>query len=161
MSQVFTAHKTIHVLASNPHPPRTEYRVAWGEENWSDQIVRGTKVQMVYNGRVGGRLSPTFPDNTPDKAAVLRALEMLEAGQGVSSKLEKLFIYTDSIPVGQVIDDEYMDRVEEITHEYHINSQPQAAISNPVSVVHQKTIELGIDKKNEFRHVAFVYEVTL
>lgn len=161
MSQVFTAHKSIHVLASNPHPSKTEYRVAWGEENWNGQKVRGTKVQMVYNGRVGGRLSPTYPDGTPDKAAVLAALEMLEEGKGASSKLEKLFIYTESVLIGQVIDDAFLDRAEELTHEYHIQLHPQAAISNVVSVEHQKTIDLGIDERSGFKHVGFVFEVNI
>lgn len=77
MAQVFYPKKAIFVPATGGHPPNAEYKISWGTEKWSNKDVYVTKVQMVYDGKVAGRISPSFPDNTLDLKAVKEALKIL------------------------------------------------------------------------------------
>jgi hypothetical protein len=89
MSRVFNPHRAIYVPATGGHPKNAEYRVAWGVEQW-DTPVNVTKVQMVYDGRVAGMLSPSYPDNTLDEMAVTFALKLLKDSRyGTNSKTIK------------------------------------------------------------------------
>ena len=54
------------VEASYPHPKKTMYRVSIGEEEWNGSFVQVIKVQMVYDGIVAGRKSPSYPVGTDD-----------------------------------------------------------------------------------------------
>lgn len=87
MSRVYFPQFYEDVKASAPHPPETYYRVSRGVEHWGDgepQYVY--KIQMVYDGVVAGRKSPSFPDNSNDMEAVLDAMARIKKGQGKRSR---------------------------------------------------------------------------
>lgn len=58
--------KSTYVQASLPHPTNTQYKVSIGLEKWGDKNVLVSKVQIVYNGKVSGRKSPSYPIGTDD-----------------------------------------------------------------------------------------------
>ena len=58
--------KTVYVNASSPHPENTQYKISIGLETWGDQNHEVVKVQMVYNGEIAGRRSPSYPLGTDD-----------------------------------------------------------------------------------------------
>jgi hypothetical protein len=76
-----TVGRSIDVPASPPHAPGTTYRVSFGHEQWIDGSYPVGKVQMVYNGVVSGRRSPSFPEGTDDYFRVLNAFSTLNAGR--------------------------------------------------------------------------------
>lgn len=66
------------VDASPPHDPLTQYRVSFGIEYWDDeQPQEVAKIQMVYDGVVSGRRSPSFPAGTNDVARCVEAFKRL------------------------------------------------------------------------------------
>jgi hypothetical protein len=79
MAKVFFPKAHILVPASSPHPPNTQYRVAIGEEIWDDKRHKVLKIQMVYNGEVAGRRSPSYPLGTDDYIRVTEAADRLYA----------------------------------------------------------------------------------
>lgn len=68
------------------HPPNTFYRVSIGHEHWDGGPQQVYKVQMVYNGAVSGRRSPSFPVGSRDWENVIAAMEELKAGGGSSGR---------------------------------------------------------------------------
>ena len=46
-------------------------------ENWGDKFVEVVKVQMVYDGQVAGRISPSYPIGTDDYEKVEEAIKSL------------------------------------------------------------------------------------
>jgi hypothetical protein len=66
------------VPASPPHAPGAAYRVSFGIEYWGEEPQEVAKVQMVYNGVVSGRRSPSYPSGTDDFVGVVEALKRLE-----------------------------------------------------------------------------------
>ena len=66
------------VPASSPHPSATVYRVSFGLEYWGEEPHEVAKVQMVYDGAVAGRRSPSYPSGTDDFERVVEALHQLE-----------------------------------------------------------------------------------
>ena len=74
-----SANKTIFVKASQPHPENTEYKISIGLEQWDDGNHEVVKIQMVYNGEVAGRRSPSYPIGTDDFQRVCRKTEELMA----------------------------------------------------------------------------------
>lgn len=76
----------IDVPASPPHPPETCYRVSFGREHWGDDLAYVYKVQMVYEGAVSGRKSPSYPDGTDDWKHVEEAMHELKGGGGHSGR---------------------------------------------------------------------------
>ncbi len=54
------------IPASYPHPDNTMYRISVGDEEWGGTFVQVVKVQMVYDGNVAGRKSPSYPLGTDD-----------------------------------------------------------------------------------------------
>ena len=119
MAQVFSPRRAIFVPASSgepgTHPKNTEYRVAWGFEQWEGSTVGVTKVQMVYNGRVAGMLSPSYPDNTLDEKAVTFALKLLKEGWGTATKKSK-----DVLVLRKIDSPEEIEKLEaEIEDEVH------------------------------------------
>jgi len=80
MSKVFFPKKSIIIDAScPPHPQNTQYKISVGEEDWSGSLVTVYKVQMMYDGVVSGRRSPSFPVGTDDLERVNEELEKLKA----------------------------------------------------------------------------------
>ncbi|MCM3318059.1 hypothetical protein M3603_15685 [Rummeliibacillus stabekisii] len=91
MAKAFNERRCIYVPATGGHPKNTEYRVAWGHELW-EQPTAVTKVQMVYNNKVAGRLSPSFPDDTFDRETVISAFALLDEGKGTNSKTSRMVL---------------------------------------------------------------------
>lgn len=107
MAKVFKAKKTIFIPAtsgSNAHPELTEYRVAWGTEQWT-QPTDVTKIQMVYKGTVAGMLSPSYPDNTNDLKAVLTAIKFLPTVEENTHYVCTLREVDDSFSIDEVEDE--------------------------------------------------------
>ncbi|MCX7095888.1 MAG: hypothetical protein NTY50_20925 [Methylobacter sp.] len=68
MAKTFFPHanKTVYVDASEPHPPKTQYKISIGSEIWGGQNHEIVKIQMVYDGEIAGRRSPSYPLGTDD-----------------------------------------------------------------------------------------------
>ena len=79
MSSIFYPKRTILVPASRPHPQNTHYKVSIGEEEWNGTLHTVIKVQIMNNGKVSGRISPSFPYNTDDAQRVFQAIKDIEA----------------------------------------------------------------------------------
>lgn len=77
MAKTFFPELTEHVEASPPHPNNTQYRVSIGVEDWEGSFVPVAKIQMVYQGVVAGRKSPSYPIGTSDFHIVNKTLEKL------------------------------------------------------------------------------------
>jgi len=77
MAKIFYPEETIIVKASEPHPTDTQYKVSVGLEDWNGTFVKVVKVQMVYDGVVAGRRSPSFPIGTDDIYRVNEAIDKL------------------------------------------------------------------------------------
>ncbi|EMF46290.1 hypothetical protein B481_2017 [Planococcus halocryophilus Or1] len=79
MAKTFFPKMFIMVPASNPHPPNTEYKVSIGEEAWGGDQHPVLKVQMVYEGEIAGRRSPSYPFGSDDFQRVMTAANKLLA----------------------------------------------------------------------------------
>ncbi len=77
MTKTFFPEKHKLVLASSPHPPNTYYKVSIGLEDWEGSYVPVVKVQMVYNGIVAGRKSPSYPIGSDDHRRVAETIKNL------------------------------------------------------------------------------------
>ncbi|PSU42622.1 hypothetical protein C9J12_28755 [Photobacterium frigidiphilum] len=70
--------KTIRVVASEPHPTGTKYKISMGIEIWGgDTGHEVIKIQMEYNDVVSGRRSPSYPIGTDDYKRVMEAVNSL------------------------------------------------------------------------------------
>jgi hypothetical protein len=76
--KVFHPITSENVSASEPHPANTFYKVSVGIEYWGETAHEVCKVQMVYDGEVSGRRSPSYPVHTDDFARVTGAMTRLE-----------------------------------------------------------------------------------
>ena len=66
------------IPASKPHPEGTAYRISIGDEEWDGGVFHSViKVQMMYNGKVAGRKSPSYPVGTDDYKRVSEAIQQL------------------------------------------------------------------------------------
>lgn len=77
MARTFYPRKSILVAASEPHPEGTEYKISIGDEEWSEVYHSVIKIQMVYEGRVAGRKSPSYPSDSDDYFRVNEAIQEL------------------------------------------------------------------------------------
>lgn len=79
MAKTFFPHsnREISVPASKPHPDGTEYRISTGLETWDNGNHEVVKIQMVYNGKVAGRRSPSYPVGTDDFSRVMEEAKKL------------------------------------------------------------------------------------
>lgn len=66
MAKTFFPTKSIYVAASKPHPLNTQYKISIGAEIWEDNNHEVIKVQMVYDNKIAGRRSPSYPIGTND-----------------------------------------------------------------------------------------------
>lgn len=71
------ADKVAFIKASKPHPDNTEYKISIGLEDWGGEMHEVVKVQMVYDGEVAGRRSPSFPLGTDDMQRVMTKAQEL------------------------------------------------------------------------------------
>lgn len=84
MPKVYTPIDYVLVKASVPHPENTEYKISLGYEDWGGQKPEHVlKVQMVYDGVVSGRRSPSYPIGTDDYKRVTEAISKLLIKNGV------------------------------------------------------------------------------
>jgi len=83
MAKTFFPHssKTIYINASSPHPENTQYKISIGYEIWGDENHEVVKIQMVYDGLIAGRRSPSFPLGTDDYQRVTKKVEELIANR--------------------------------------------------------------------------------
>lgn len=73
------SNRTAIIKASPPHPANTEYKISIGLETWGAENHPVVKIQMVYDGEIAGRRSPSFPLGTDDFQRVTKkAQEMLD-----------------------------------------------------------------------------------
>jgi len=87
MSKVYFPIRYEDVPASAPHEGNPAYRVSFGIEHWGDGSAQHVyKVQMVYNGSVAGRKSPSFPAESDDLDRVYQAMRRIKAGAGKSGR---------------------------------------------------------------------------
>ena len=77
MARTFYPRRTTLVEASAPHPAGTAYKVSIGDEDWEGIFQTVVKVQMVANGKVQGRKSPSYPIGTDDFQRVAEAIDLL------------------------------------------------------------------------------------
>lgn len=77
MAKVFFPIDYVMIEASKPHPENTQYKVSFGHEDWDGKHVPIFKVQMVYDGKVSGRRSPSYPLNSDDYERVHNAVQEL------------------------------------------------------------------------------------
>ncbi|ETT85579.1 hypothetical protein [Bacillus mycoides] len=155
MAKVFDARRAIFIPATGGHPPLTEYRVAWGYENWG-QPVPVTKVQMVYNNKVAGMLSPSYPDKTLDERAMILALDLVKKGYGTSSKKSRTVLVLKQIDPEKgrnelidVIEDELIQMYQDMY------TKPDAGFTVPVHAVLEKELEL------EGNVLAFIFNIDI
>jgi len=73
--------KTVYVNASAPHPENTQYKISIGLETWGNQNHEVVKIQMVYDGEIAGRRSPSYPLGTDDYQRVMTKLQELIANR--------------------------------------------------------------------------------
>lgn len=87
MAKVYYPTHYIDVPASPPHEGNPAYRVSKGIEHWGPGNPQHVyKVQMVYNGEVSGRRSPSYPEGSNDAERVAQALADIKAGKGLSAR---------------------------------------------------------------------------
>jgi hypothetical protein len=86
MSKTFFPELSELVSASHPHSHLTQYKVGIGMEEWNGSYVRVVKVQVVYNGIVSGRRSPSYPIGSDDYLRVNEAIARLIAKHSEQSK---------------------------------------------------------------------------
>lgn len=79
--KIFHPQKSIMVKASHPHPDNTEYKVSLGTEFWGSYPATVIKIQMVYDGKIEGRRSPSYPIGTDDYERVNVAIQKLMSGK--------------------------------------------------------------------------------
>lgn len=77
MARTFYPRNSKVIPASAPHPDGTEYKISIGDEDWDGVFETVIKVQMVYDGKVAGRKSPSYPIGTEDWKRVATAIEEL------------------------------------------------------------------------------------
>lgn len=75
--KTFYPSKCTYIDASAPHPPKTQYKISVGVEVWDGMPVQVTKIQMVYDGKVEGRKSPSYPTQSNDFARVCEEAQKL------------------------------------------------------------------------------------
>ncbi len=76
--RTFYPRNAIQIPASKPHPDGTVYRISIGDEEWDGGVFHSViKVQMMYNGKVAGRKSPSYPVGTDDYKRVSEAIQQL------------------------------------------------------------------------------------
>ncbi len=72
-----SSNKIDYVDASPPHPEKTQYKISIGTEVWDKENHEVVKIQMVYDGKIAGRRSPSFPLDTDDFQRVTSKTEEL------------------------------------------------------------------------------------
>ena len=77
--------QTVYVEASKPHPNNTQYKISIGLETWGKENHEVLKIQMVYNGKISGRRSPSYPVGTDDFQKVMAEVSKLMSNRDNSN----------------------------------------------------------------------------
>ncbi len=75
--KVFNPRKSMVIDASSPHPDNTQYKISIGDEEWDGESHLVVKVQIMYNGKVAGRKSPSYPIDSDDYMKVCETINTL------------------------------------------------------------------------------------
>lgn len=96
MARTFYPRKTRFVPASEPHVAGAEYKISVGDEDWGNGTYQPVvKVQMVYDGKVAGRKSPSYPVASGDWKKVQMAIdELVEDEDGVETSSNVFMVPT-------------------------------------------------------------------
>lgn len=150
MSRVYEPSICIHVIASSPHPPKTEYRVSRGYEKW-EQKVAVTKIQMVYDGKVAGKIAPSIPENTNDLPAILFAIKLLHQGWGVHSKTKRCVVMVKKNSPHQTVG-ELSEQAQNEIHDFYTELYPPMTLVDVIER-HREPLENDL--------MAFVFDVNI
>lgn len=78
VTRTFYPRKTKFIPASSPYKSGTEYKISVGDEQWEDGTFQTVvKVQMVYDGKVVGRMCPSYPIHSNDWNVVQAVVDEL------------------------------------------------------------------------------------
>lgn len=141
MAQVFEPHYAIHVVASSPHPKNTEYRVASGFEKWNTP-VSVTKIQMVYDGKVAGRISPSYPNESLDEKAVDFAKELIKKKYGSASNRSKVVLQLKHVDSTENVE-QVIDQTENEIQNMHLDMFRSSSVTPIVDVEFMERYSLG------------------
>lgn len=112
MATKFFPERLIYIPATGGHPPLTEYRVGVGPEHWNTPVLV-KKTQMVYEGKINGRVSPSFPIKSQhDEEAVSLAMKLLDEGEGTNNPNQKIVVTVSEL------NDQSKEQVEEQQEDY-------------------------------------------
>lgn len=112
MSMMYYPKLSKQILASAPHPEGTEYKISIGEEDWNGTFCTVVKVQMVYNGKISGRKSPSYPIGTDDYNKVYQAIAELE--KQYTEKNKRRVTYIPAKKVTYVPVSKYLELIRRI-----------------------------------------------
>ena len=132
MGRTFYPRASKYVEASDPHPEGTEYKVSVGDEDWEGRYHSVVKIQMMYNGKVAGRKSPSYPIASDDYARVASAIaELLDqqkqsaeavniipAAPSMRVAAEEYVALICKIPRGQITRNEDIEAY--LCHKHHV-----------------------------------------
>ncbi len=88
MVKIFYPETFEMVPASKPHPPNTHYKLSIGVEDWDSNFIPVVKVQMVYDGKVSGRKSPSYPLGTDDFFRVSNTIQEMINNYSLKNKAQ-------------------------------------------------------------------------
>ncbi len=108
MSNIFYPKKSIFLSASKPHPDNTQYKVSIGDEDWDGELHTVIKVQLVYNGKIAGRINPSFPYDSADAENVADAIAKLKREYAVSPEVRVI----PALPMTEVSNDYYITLIQ-------------------------------------------------
>ncbi|WP_340013374.1 hypothetical protein [Paenibacillus sp. FSL K6-1318] len=93
MPKVYYPQKARLVDATG-HAPGTQFKVSYGLEYWDETPHYVYKVQMVYNGVVSGRRSPSYLKGTDDFQRVNETMQeiMYEVDNNIIKPDDKMII---------------------------------------------------------------------
>lgn len=149
MTTKFFPERLIYVPATGGHPPSTEYRIGVGPEHWN-QPVLVKKVQMVYENKINGRVSPSFPIKShQDEDAVRLAMILLDKGEGTNNPHKKIVV-----TVSEINNETDLKQLEEEQTEYVYNFYLDLA---PAMTVVDVNIKDSVEISDLL--VGFIFEV--
>lgn len=65
--------------STTTQPAHAQYKVSIGHEDWDEgNFPFVYKIQMVYDGKISGRRSPSYPVGTDDFENITKAIEKLK-----------------------------------------------------------------------------------
>lgn len=126
MATKFFPERLIYVPATGGHPPLTEYRVGFGPEHW-DVPVLVKKTQMVYEGKINGRVSPSFPVKSQyDEEAVRLAMKLLDEGEGTNNPNQKIVVTVAEL--NGKSKEQVEEEQEDYVHNFYLDLAPAMTV---------------------------------